>query len=104
MPDIRQLIPAEWRMLREVRLRALRDSPRSFLSTYELESAYDEPRWRREFHRGHWTIGAAADRAVGLLGVTRGSDVAPDERYLEYLWIAPGHRRSGLGRTRALLT
>jgi ribosomal protein S18 acetylase RimI-like enzyme len=98
MPDIRLLVPAEWRILMEIRLRALRDSPHSFLSTYELESAYDERRWRREFHRGRWTIGAAAGRAVGLLGETTGG-VAADERYLEYLWIAPGHRRSGLGRT-----
>lgn len=99
MPDIRLLAPSDWRVLRQVRLRALRDSPQAFLSTYDQERAYGEPRWRCEFQRGRWTVGAVRGRAVGLLGVTRGYDVAADERYLEYLWIAPGHRRSGLGLT-----
>jgi ribosomal protein S18 acetylase RimI-like enzyme len=99
MPEVRLLVPAEWRVLRQVRLRALRDSPHAFLSTYQQEGDYAEPRWRCEFQRGRWTVGAVAGRAVGLLGVTRGYDVAADDRYLEYLWIAPGHRRSGLGLT-----
>jgi ribosomal protein S18 acetylase RimI-like enzyme len=102
MPDIRLLVPAEWPVLREVRLWALLDSPQAFLSTFEKERIYGEQRWMSEFHRGPWSIAAVSGGAVGLLGAPRGPEVNSDERYLEYLWIAPGHRRSGLGL--ALLT
>ena len=102
MPEIRPLASAEWRVLREVRLRALLDSPQAFLSTFEQERVYGEQRWRSEFYRGPWTIGAVPGGAVGLLGAPRGPGVDADEHYLEYLWVAPGHRRSGLGL--ALLT
>jgi ribosomal protein S18 acetylase RimI-like enzyme len=83
--------------LQEIRLTALRDCPSAFLSSLELEEAYDEQRWRQELTRGDWNILLAGDEAIGLLGVTRGKDTLPRECHFEQLWIAPGFRRIGAG-------
>lgn len=85
----------EWPKLRDVRLTALKDEPLSFLATYDREVTYGEDRWRQEFSRGEWYVLLKADREIGLLGVTRLPDTPSRECYLEYLWVAPEHRRSG---------
>jgi ribosomal protein S18 acetylase RimI-like enzyme len=92
----RVLTEPEWRSLRGARLTALKESPGSFLSSYDKESAFEQIRWREEFSRGEWVIGLAGESIDGLLGITTASDISPDERYLEYLWISPRQRRSGL--------
>jgi ribosomal protein S18 acetylase RimI-like enzyme len=99
MPDMKQLAPGEWLLLRNVRLSALEDSPRAFLSTYEEESAYSKDRWQAEFARGEWSIGLVKDNPISLLGATSEPDTPTHQRYLEYLWVSPEHRRSGIGRT-----
>jgi ribosomal protein S18 acetylase RimI-like enzyme len=103
MLDIKLLGPDEWLTLRDIRLSALRDSPRSFLSTYDLEEAYDGTRWQAEFTRGDWHVGVQAGEAIGLLGVTREPDTPPDQCYLEFLWVSPEYRRSNVA-TRMLTT
>jgi ribosomal protein S18 acetylase RimI-like enzyme len=87
----------EWPRLQHIRLAALRDDPSAFLSNHEREAAYDEQRWRQEFSRGEWNIMLAADREIGLLGVTREKKMPTQECYLEYLWIAPDFRLAGVG-------
>jgi ribosomal protein S18 acetylase RimI-like enzyme len=99
MPDIEHLTPDKWFVLRDVRLSALHDSPRAFLSTYERENAYDQAQWRAEFTRGDWSIGLVEGNPVSLLGATWEPETPGHQRYLEYLWVAPGHRRSGIART-----
>lgn len=98
MPDMKQLVPDEWLLLRDVRLAALQDSPRAFLRTYEEENAYSEDRWQAEFTRGEWSIGFIGDKPVGLLGATREPGAPADQRYLEYLWVSSEYRRSGIAR------
>ena len=99
MPAIKLLGPREWRRLRDVRLSALRESPHAFLSTYGQEKGYSERQWRAEFTRGEWNIGFEEARPVSLLGVTREFNAPAGECYLEYLWVAPECRRSGIART-----
>jgi len=96
MPDIKLLARDEWIMLRDTRLCALRESPHAFLSTYEREQAYGEDQWRSEFIRGDWNIGLIDEKAVSLLGATREPGAPAREVYLEYFWVAPRCRRSGL--------
>jgi ribosomal protein S18 acetylase RimI-like enzyme len=96
MPDIKLLAHDEWRRLRDIRLSALHESPHAFLSTYEREKEYGEAQWRAEFIRGNWNIGILKNRPVSLLGATREPDTPAHECYLEYLWVSPEHRRSGV--------
>lgn len=87
----------EWRTLRNIRLCALKDSPKNFLSTYEKEVVYQEAQWRREFSRGEWLVVAQPGNLVsGLIGAVHDDNIPSDGRYLEYLWVSPKLRRSGL--------
>lgn len=95
---MKQLAPDEWLLLRKVRLSALEDSPRAFLSSYEEEDAYGEDRWQAEFARGEWSVGFVEGEPISLLGATREPDAPAHQRYLEYLWVSPRHRRSGIAR------
>ena len=96
MPDIKLLVQDEWLTLRDIRLFALRESPEAFLSTYGRERTYGDARWQEEFGRGDWWVGYQGAEAVSLLGVTREPHTPAHECYLEYLWVAPRHRRSGI--------
>jgi ribosomal protein S18 acetylase RimI-like enzyme len=96
MPDIRLLGQGEWPTLRNIRLSALQEAPHAFLSTYEQEQAYSENQWRAEFVRGDWSVGNIGGRPISLLGATREPDTTIHEYYLEYLWVSPECRRSGV--------
>jgi ribosomal protein S18 acetylase RimI-like enzyme len=85
-----------WPRLRNIRLAALNTDPYAFLSTYEREEAYGERRWRQEFSRGEWNIMCADGQDVGLVGTTREDDGPLHECDLEFLWIAPDSRRTGI--------
>ena len=39
---IKQLMPEEWQIFREIRLLALKESPSAFGSSYEKESKYSD--------------------------------------------------------------
>ncbi|MFI7588076.1 GNAT family N-acetyltransferase [Spongisporangium articulatum] len=87
----------EWPTLKDVRLRALADSPESFLESLAQGSARDEAGWRATFFDGSWHVAEVEGRWVGLAR-TRTYDDAPDEYYLEAFWIDPAHRDKGIGR------
>jgi ribosomal protein S18 acetylase RimI-like enzyme len=94
--DIMVLVPAQWQLLREIRLAALYDSPDAFLATYEEESKFDGGRWLSEFDRGSWLVGHENGRPVSLLGCTRLERPATPEFYLEFLWVSPECRQRGI--------
>jgi ribosomal protein S18 acetylase RimI-like enzyme len=96
MPDIKLLVADEWQLLRDIRLAALGDSPHSFLSSYQVEEAFDEPRWRAEFDRGEWAISFQDNHAAGIVGCTREHSTPAYECYLEYIWVAPIWRNKGV--------
>lgn len=86
----------EWYRLRDVRLTALRESPETFLASYDRELTYGEDEWRAEFSRGEWTVMVDQGQTVGLLGTTRKPGTSSEEHYLEYMWVSPEFRRSGV--------
>jgi len=96
MPDMRLLSSDEWHTLRDIRLSALRESPRAFLATYAQEQEFTEDRWRAEFLRGSWNVGFADGQPVSLVGITREPDMPMDQCYLGYMWVDPRFRRQGI--------
>jgi ribosomal protein S18 acetylase RimI-like enzyme len=87
----------QWCTLRDARLTALKESPQSFLSKYEIEIAFGEERWREEFCRGEWIIvGEEGKPPEALIGAVRSYDIPSTDRYLEYVWVSPKSRRSKL--------
>ena len=49
---VRRFAPHEWRVYRELRLRALADSPDAFGSTYEREAARTDAEWEDRLTTG----------------------------------------------------
>jgi ribosomal protein S18 acetylase RimI-like enzyme len=88
----------EWRLLRELRLAAQRESPLALLSSHEDESQLDEQHWRREARCHTWLALFDFDRPVGLIGAIRDDEIPTTDRYLVSLWIEPSYRRKGIAR------
>jgi ribosomal protein S18 acetylase RimI-like enzyme len=93
---LRRLTPDDWAVLREVRLRALADSPDAFGSTLGRERDLDEKEWRGRTVRPVWVV-EVEGRAVAMGGAF------PDDGVLQVwgMWTDPEHR--GRGHARALL-
>jgi ribosomal protein S18 acetylase RimI-like enzyme len=88
--------PTDWKLLREIRLRALADSPRAFGSTLAAEQAYGEEHWRNRAAEGRTFFARAGDLAVGLVAYYPEEGRPPTERQLVSMWVAPQARGSGL--------
>jgi GNAT superfamily N-acetyltransferase len=95
------LSPKDWRLARDARLAALRDSPESFLPTKPHESSWKSRRWRRSCRIGRWAVARAGGTTVGLARLTQ----EKDGPHLGSVWTHPRHRRKGIasGLVRLLL-
>jgi ribosomal protein S18 acetylase RimI-like enzyme len=101
MIEVRTARSDEWRRVRDLRLRALADSPDAFGSTFERERAHAKREWLR------WISGweSAVNRLVVAvdgdewIGMAVGSRTGDDERaHLYAMWVDPLARRAGIGR------
>jgi len=89
-------------LFKEVRLRALEDSPSAFGSTYAKESQFADAEWMQRVGRWNGETGTGflaidAGVACGLAGsFLDQSD--PTRAQLISMWTAPTHRQRGIGR------
>jgi GNAT superfamily N-acetyltransferase len=93
---VRRAGPEEWRLLRDLRLAALREAPEAFGSTFEREASFSDDQWGPWLAPLEWFVADAADRPVGLVGLT---EVAgrPGRCEILSMWVAPEARRQGIG-------
>jgi len=92
---VRRLDPSDWLQFREIRLRALAESPAAFGSTLEEASQLDQAGWRDRLAgraqfvamRGSAALGTAAGIAAGPGG---GAELIS-------MWVDPQARGSGVG-------
>lgn len=102
MTTLRRIGLDDLSVYRDVRLRALLDAPTAFGSTYAKESRFSDVEWSERVGRldGERAIGYLAvdgDVACGLVGCfLDGSE--PPRATLISMWVAPSHRRKGVGR------
>ena len=89
----RRLTPDDWAVLRDVRLRALADSPDAFGSTLEREQDFDEKEWRRRTVRPVW-VAEVDGRPVGMAGAFSNDGMLQ----VWGMWTDPAHRGQGLAR------
>jgi GNAT superfamily N-acetyltransferase len=94
MATVQRVSPAAWERLREVRLRALQDSPDAYGSTYERESSMSDDEWRAQITRGPWWIAAHATNDVGLVAGGRHRVTATP--WVFSMWVDEGHRGTGV--------
>ena len=98
--SIRRFTADEWRTYRDVRLRALSESPDAFGSTYEREVVLADDDWRERV-----AVGATAADQLPLVALVDGvpaglswgrvSEVNPDLAHIYSVWVAPEHRDRG---------
>ena len=98
--QIRRSRASEWRVLRDLRLRALESDPLAFGSTLAQERALDDERWRdratsesESSTSARWVAEDTSGRLVGSLVI------AEVERkvYVFGMWVEPQHRGWGIG-------
>jgi ribosomal protein S18 acetylase RimI-like enzyme len=99
VPEAAELVrldPDHWELLRDVRLRALADSPDAFGSPYDREAAFTEQDWRRRL------VGPVCAVLVAGWPVAMGGAFTRDGRLQIWgMWTDPDHR--GRGHARRLL-
>jgi ribosomal protein S18 acetylase RimI-like enzyme len=89
-------------MFKAVRLRALRDAPMAFGSTYAKESQLTDAEWIKR--AAQWN----GERSVGFLAMDEGDRCGIAASFLDQsdatrahivsVWTAPSHRRQGVAR------
>ena len=93
--DIRILVPTEWEVLREIRLRTLLDSSYAFMSHYHRETGWSEERWRQRLDASTWVVATERGTVVGITALVG----HPNEPHrVESIWVAPTHRNRGVFR------
>jgi GNAT superfamily N-acetyltransferase len=83
---VRGLDPDDWRLLREMRLAALADSPQAFLMTVEEATRWSEDTWRTTAPRR--AVAFVDEVPVGMVGWHE----AEAHTELVGLWVHPAHR------------
>jgi ribosomal protein S18 acetylase RimI-like enzyme len=94
--DLALLTPDDWAEFRDVRLAALAEAAFAFGSTFEGERGHDEAAWRTRLAARAQFVARDAGATVGMAGVFREGPHEAGE--LVSMWIAPSHRRRGVGR------
>lgn len=94
--EIRQLRPDEVGRFRTVRLRALRDAPAAFGTTFEGASGWSPERWSKLFSSLLAFVAVSGDQDIGVVRTAPDLEVEGAAR-LGSLWVAPEARCSGAG-------
>ena len=99
---VRRFEASEWHIYRELRLRALAESPDAFGSTLALEQVRTDEEWQARLSAGTSSpsdlplLGMAGGEAAGLAWAKVDSS-NPSAVNLFQMWVAPEHRGTGLG-------
>ncbi|MCA9712598.1 MAG: hypothetical protein KDK70_42615, partial [Myxococcales bacterium] len=70
VPSVRRLEPSEWRVYRELRLRALAESPDAFGSTLARERERSDEQWQARVAEG-----ARSPSSLGLVAEVDGEPI-----------------------------
>ena len=88
----------EWARLRDIRLKALIDSPHAFGGTYEIEAAFDEDRWRLEFAKQSFIISSVNGVDGAMMYVENLQGDFDATCWIGGCWSDPDFRGVGLMR------
>lgn len=102
MITVRRICPDDASLLREIRLRALSDSPGAFGSTYARELAFNAAEWESRARLRSTSTDDATFLAFdgpqcrGIIGCFIESS-EPTMATVVSMWVAPEARRNGIG-------
>ena len=86
------------RILRQVRCESVRTSPDEFIDTLGEVASHGPGYWRDEVKSSTWAVAELNGEVIGLAGAKPPDEVldpqySPErDRFIESVWIAPGHR------------
>jgi GNAT superfamily N-acetyltransferase len=95
--ELRSVTVADWRLLREIRLRALADAPKAFGTTLDQARGLSDAEWRARAGGGGGVTLLALDDGVA---VAMGGLFAPPDRAIAFvwgMWTDPVARGRGVG-------
>jgi GNAT superfamily N-acetyltransferase len=100
--EIRRLRPEDWRAYREIRLRALQDSPHAFGSTFEVERSKSDEYWEGRLISAAMSsqqLPLGAYEGAHLVGLVWGAiDSQRSETiHVIQMWVDPDARGRGIG-------
>lgn len=100
---VRRFSAAEWPVYRDLRLRALGDSPDAFGSTLAEETGRTDAHWAGRLAAGsdsqtNLPVVAEVDGEPVGLAWGRVDPPNPDVAVLYQMWVAPSHRGVGAGK------
>lgn len=96
---VRPLAEDEWETYRDVRLRALKESPEAFAASVDKEADYGEDFWRQRLTRSRRLIAEEDDGSiVGVVSTSRlqNDESAAHVSELFGLWVTPELRGTGV--------
>ena len=96
--DVRRLRPDEWQAFRDIRLRALADSPDAFGATLDDASSRTDAEWQARAEQSDGAI-FVVDGPAGFVAMASGGPApnVPDSAAIFGMWVDPSARREGLG-------
>ena len=93
---IKQATAEDWELLREVRLRALADSPEAFLDTHERAKQLAESHWRERATPSDTQACFLREEGAGMVSCFVADD--PETVFLVAMWVAPELRGTETAR------
>lgn len=102
-PTIRTIAPDEWNTYKQLRLRALADSPSAFGSTLAEEQERSDADWYSRLVNGansRWNLPLIAEIDGEPIGLAWGriDEANLDVANLYQMWVAPSNRGIGIGK------
>lgn len=95
--EVRLVRPDDWRALRALRLRALKEDATAFGQTLAQARARSDDDWRTYGANTADSVTFVAVDGARFVGMARGRDLGKDAG-LFGMWVAPEARRAGVGR------
>lgn len=96
---VRVLTTEDWQAYKDVRLRALRESPEAFVASAEEEETFSEDGWRERMERSQRLLAEDDGQVVGVASVGTGHRTEiPGAGELFGLWVQADRRGSGVAR------
>lgn len=99
MIEIHIAQPEEWEFFRDLRLRALNDSPEAFSSTFDREKQFTKDEWVSRMTNGASFVASEDGTGVGIIGVMQFEETKLTEYKIVSMWVDLNHRGTHLART-----
>jgi GNAT superfamily N-acetyltransferase len=97
MTELRTVAADDWRVMRDIRLDALREAPYAFASTYDREAAYPEQTWQERAAAGNSILAYLTKSGHQPVGLVAAIELVPGELELVSMWVRPEARGRQVG-------